>query len=165
MLQWLENYVNRENNLKENNCNEDIDNRGGVGRWHAVFISVLLLNLFWSVRTEGRLLAIFDRKLNENQLIFLILISVGEGHCHLKMCIFLNLNTHLSQQYASDQGFIITRISDCKFRPKINSLFFLQYTVLHSPVSMKTGVSEACLLLQIRGLQPINSFNVDKHLL
>ena len=39
---------------------------------HAVFLSILLLNLSWSVRIEGSLLAVFDRKINANQLLYLL---------------------------------------------------------------------------------------------
>lgn len=94
-----------------------------------------------------------------------LLIFVGEGHCHLKMCIFLNLNTHLSQQYASNQGFTIMHISDCKYKLKTNSFFFLKYTCSAFPSFNENWFLRGYLLPQIRALQPINSFNVGKHLL
>lgn len=100
-----------------------------AGVWkvtHAVFILILLLNFSWSVRIEGRLPTIFDRKIKANQLLYL-LTSQTPNPCerrapYLKTCIFLHLNAQLKQLYASDQGFSVKHFSDRKFRPKPNSL-------------------------------------------
>lgn len=119
---------------------------GGDTRYLCIYSSQSLLNWKDKWKTSSNFWYI-----NADQLTFLplqFLIFLGEGHCHLKICIFSNLNMHLSQQYASNQIFTIMHISECKFRTETHS--FWNTLVTPPSVSIKAHFSEACWLTSNR---------------